>query len=133
MCPANLTVYSPDGNASPVVYEAPSLIAGEPPIKTTCTPSSGEVFVLGSSTIMCTATDAVLRTNDGQRLAVRPAARNPDVVQPFERERLCKIDFDDHFVGEDREAGRIADRGGQRWPRKFRQADKWNCRGLSQR
>jgi lysophospholipase L1-like esterase len=61
VCPANLTVFSPDGNASPVVYEAPSLIGGEPPITTACNPSSGAIFVLGNSTVTCTATDVAQR------------------------------------------------------------------------
>ena len=61
VCPANLTVASPGGNATPVIYEAPTLIAGEPPIKTICNPPSGAIFVLGTSTVTCTATDAVLR------------------------------------------------------------------------
>jgi lysophospholipase L1-like esterase len=61
VCPTNLTVSSPGGNATPVIYEAPTLIAGEPPIKTICNPPSGAIFVLGTSTVTCTATDAVLR------------------------------------------------------------------------
>ena len=62
VCPANLTVQSLDGNASPVIYEPPALIAGEPPIKTTCNPASGSLFQFGPSTVTCNATDAALRT-----------------------------------------------------------------------
>jgi lysophospholipase L1-like esterase len=63
VCPAPWTVASTDGNATPVVYEPPSLIAGEPPIKQTCSPASGALFVIGNSTVTCTATDAALRTD----------------------------------------------------------------------
>lgn len=63
MCPANLTVVSLDGNASPVIYEQPSVISGEPPLKITCTPASGAIFVLGNSTVTCSVTDAALRTD----------------------------------------------------------------------
>jgi lysophospholipase L1-like esterase len=62
VCPANLTVVSLDGNATPVIYEPPQVVAGEPPVKTTCNPPNGAIFVLGNSTVTCTATDAVLRT-----------------------------------------------------------------------
>jgi lysophospholipase L1-like esterase len=62
-CPANLTVFSIDGNASPVIYEAPSLTGGQPPVTTTCNPSSGAIFQLGNSTVTCTATDAAQRVS----------------------------------------------------------------------
>ena len=54
---------SPDGNASPVVYEPPQIVAGEPPLRIACTPQSGTIFPLGASTVTCNVTDAVLRTN----------------------------------------------------------------------
>src|SRR4051812_23812485 len=50
VCPANLTVHSPDGNATAVVYEAPQVVAGEPPLRTKCSPESGSLFPLGNST-----------------------------------------------------------------------------------
>ena len=62
-CPANLTVFSIDGNASPVIYQAPGLTGGQPPVTTTCNPASGATFVLGKSTVTCTAADAVARTS----------------------------------------------------------------------
>jgi lysophospholipase L1-like esterase len=52
-----------DGNASPAIYEQPSVTGGKPPINTTCTPASGSIFVLGTSTVTCTATDAILRVS----------------------------------------------------------------------
>lgn len=63
VCPANLTVQSVDGNASPVIYELPTVIASEPPLRITCTPASGAIFVLGNSTVTCSVTDAALRTD----------------------------------------------------------------------
>ena len=62
-CPANLSVFSIDGNASPVIYQAPSLTGGQPPVTTTCNPASGATFVLGNSTVTCTAADAIARTS----------------------------------------------------------------------
>ena len=59
----NLTVQSLDGNASPVIYEPPTVIAGEPPLKIACTPDSGAIFVLGKSTVTCNVTDAFLRVD----------------------------------------------------------------------
>jgi lysophospholipase L1-like esterase len=62
VCPANLTVQSPAGNAAPVVYDAPQVVAGEPPFRTKCSPESGAIFVPGTSTVTCTTTDGFLRT-----------------------------------------------------------------------
>jgi lysophospholipase L1-like esterase len=62
VCPANLTVQSLDGNAAPVVYEPPQVVAGETPFRTACNPPSGSIFVLGNSTVTCSTTDGVGRT-----------------------------------------------------------------------
>jgi len=61
VCPANVVAFSPDGNASPVTYEPPSVIAGEPPLKIACTPPSGATFALGNTAVTCNVTDAFLR------------------------------------------------------------------------
>ena len=58
-----VTVQSADGNATPVIYEPPQVIAGQPPLRTTCTPASGTIFPLGASTVTCSTTDAVARTD----------------------------------------------------------------------
>ena len=63
MCPANLTAPSLNGNASPVIYEPPQVVAGEPPLRTICSPESGAIFLLGTSPVTCTTTDAVGRTS----------------------------------------------------------------------
>ena len=57
-----MTVQSPDGNAVSVVYETPTLIAGQARFSATCGPQSGSVFPLGASTVACSATDAANRT-----------------------------------------------------------------------
>jgi hypothetical protein len=61
VCPANVTAFSFDGNAAPVTYDPPSVIAGEPPLRIACTPASGTPFVLGNTTVTCRVTDAFLR------------------------------------------------------------------------
>jgi lysophospholipase L1-like esterase len=63
VCPSPLRVASPDGNATPVVYDAPQVVAGEPPLRTSCAPASGANFLLGVSTVICTVTDSALRTD----------------------------------------------------------------------
>ena len=63
VCPSPVRVTSADGNATPVVYEAPQVVAGEPPFRTSCTPPSGSNFLLGVSTVVCTVTDSVARTD----------------------------------------------------------------------
>ena len=61
VCP-NVALQSLDGNASPVIYDTPSVVAGESPISgPTCAPISGSIFLLGASTVTCTATDAAAR------------------------------------------------------------------------
>jgi lysophospholipase L1-like esterase len=62
VCPLPVTVQSLDGNASPVVYEPPDVIAGQPPLQTACSPVTGSVFQLGSSTVACSTTDAAGRS-----------------------------------------------------------------------
>src|SRR5438477_11524205 len=56
VCPTNLTAFSLDGNAAPITYEPPQVVAGEPPLRTKCSPESGTPFPLGTSTAACTTT-----------------------------------------------------------------------------
>lgn len=58
-----MTVQSLDSNATPVVYEPPQVIAGETPLRTACSPPSGAIFQLGLTTVTCSTTDAVARTD----------------------------------------------------------------------
>jgi lysophospholipase L1-like esterase len=46
-----------------VVYEPPQVVAGEPPVRTTCTPPSGSTFQLGTTTVACNTRDSVGRTS----------------------------------------------------------------------
>ena len=57
-CPSNRSVQSPDGNATDVSYDAPQTTGGTAPITTTCSPTSGSQFVVGSTTVSCEARDA---------------------------------------------------------------------------
>jgi lysophospholipase L1-like esterase len=63
VCPTPVTHQSLDGNATVVVYEPPQVIAGQPPLRISCSPLSGTVFPLGASTVTCNVTDSALRTN----------------------------------------------------------------------
>jgi acyl-CoA thioesterase-1 len=58
-----VTVQSIDGGPSPVVYELPQVVGGETPVRVSCSPVSNSVFQLGTTTITCTVSDAVGRTD----------------------------------------------------------------------
>ena len=61
-CPADVKVTSRDGHPSAVEF-APTVADGTPPVTFTCTPASGTTFVIGSTPVSCTATDADQRTS----------------------------------------------------------------------
>jgi lysophospholipase L1-like esterase len=63
VCPMPQTVESADGSPVAVVYEPPQVIAGEPPLRISCSPLSGAFFSLGESTVSCTVRDSVARTD----------------------------------------------------------------------
>ena len=60
-CPTNRSVQSADGNATGVSFDAPQTAGGTAPITTTCSPSSGSQFAIGSTTVVCDARDASSR------------------------------------------------------------------------
>lgn len=62
-CPAPVSQVSPTGLAVTLVYGTPSVTNGASPVTTTCTPASGSVFAIGSTSVTCTATDARQRTD----------------------------------------------------------------------
>ena len=62
-CPAAQTAQSLDGGATTVTFTAPTLVNGQPPLVTTCTPSSGSAFTVGQRTVTCTVTDALQRAD----------------------------------------------------------------------
>ena len=57
-CPASQTVQSLDGNPVAVVFSAPVVTGGTPPVTTTCTHQSGSRFDVGTTDVACTARDA---------------------------------------------------------------------------
>lgn len=62
-CPAPVTLVSPLGLPTAVVYGSASVTNGAPPVTTSCTPASGSQFPVGASQVTCTATDAQRRTS----------------------------------------------------------------------
>jgi lysophospholipase L1-like esterase len=53
---------SRDGNATVVEFPAAAAHDGAPPVTVSCAPPSGSVFPVGTTTVTCTATDALQRT-----------------------------------------------------------------------
>jgi lysophospholipase L1-like esterase len=62
-CPAALTIQLTSGNAIAVTFPAPTFVNGKPPVTTSCTPVSGSTFNVGTTTVSCTATDALQRAD----------------------------------------------------------------------
>ncbi len=62
-CPAAQTAQSLDGSATTVTFTAPTVVNGQPPMTTTCTPSAGSAFSVGQNTVKCTVTDALQRAD----------------------------------------------------------------------
>jgi lysophospholipase L1-like esterase len=63
-CPTPQTIQlTTTAPATPVVYGAATAVNGRAPVTTTCTPASGSMFSLGQTTVSCTATDALQRTD----------------------------------------------------------------------
>jgi lysophospholipase L1-like esterase len=51
-----------NGQSAVVTYGSATVTGGTTPVSVSCTPVSGSTFVLGSTPVTCTATDAVRRT-----------------------------------------------------------------------
>jgi lysophospholipase L1-like esterase len=76
VCPAALTVQSPDDNPTTVQYASATVTNGALPVATACTPPSGAQFALGQTAVTCTATDALQRTDTCSfSVTVLPAPR----------------------------------------------------------
>jgi lysophospholipase L1-like esterase len=58
VCPAAQTKQSPDGKAIVVDYPLPVVTGGAQPLSIACTPPSGSIFNVGSTTVGCSARDA---------------------------------------------------------------------------
>lgn len=62
-CPAPVTASTTAAEGTTVTFAAPAVSAGKEPVTVACTPASGSMFPLGATTVNCTATDALNRTN----------------------------------------------------------------------
>jgi lysophospholipase L1-like esterase len=60
-CPANISASTTTTTAQ-VAFPAPTVSGGLTPVTVACTPASGASFPLGSTSVSCTATDALSRT-----------------------------------------------------------------------
>ena len=59
-CAANVTAESPNGQPVTVALETPAAQGGAPPVAVSC--DAPETFPVGTTTVTCTATDALSRT-----------------------------------------------------------------------
>jgi lysophospholipase L1-like esterase len=62
-CPAPVTLASPSGQPSIVSYGSAIVTGGTPPTTVSCSPASGATFPIGVTTVTCTASDHVNRTD----------------------------------------------------------------------
>ena len=62
-CPAPQTIQLTSGNSIPVPFASPTFVNGKPPVTTSCTLQSGSIFNVGTTTVSCTATDALQRAD----------------------------------------------------------------------
>jgi lysophospholipase L1-like esterase len=63
-CPAPQTIQlTTNVTSTSVVYGTATAVNGKAPVITTCTPASGATFKMGQTTVSCTATDALQRTD----------------------------------------------------------------------
>jgi hypothetical protein len=60
-CPAPQTIQLTAGTSIAVTYAA-TTVNGKPPVVTACVPLSGTVFNVGTTSVSCTATDALQQT-----------------------------------------------------------------------
>ena len=61
-CPGNVSQASSDGTPRTVTFDTPQTTGGTAPVTTTCTPSSGSQFSVGTSPVSCQARDAASQT-----------------------------------------------------------------------
>jgi lysophospholipase L1-like esterase len=58
-CPANVTTQSFTGTAVSVTFPLPTTSGGVSPVQVSCNRQSGSPFAIGTTSVQCTATDAV--------------------------------------------------------------------------
>lgn len=61
-CPAPVSALSATTVGAAVTYNAPVASGGQAPVAVSCTPVSGQLFAPGTTTVTCTATDAIAIT-----------------------------------------------------------------------
>ena len=61
-CPSDVTVSGVPAGGQTVTYSSPTTTGGTPPVTTTCVPASGSVFPVGTTTVGCSAHDAINRS-----------------------------------------------------------------------
>ena len=63
-CPASQSAQSVDGTGGATVsFNTPTVVSGQAPMTTTCTPAAGSSFAVGQKTVTCTVTDALQRAD----------------------------------------------------------------------
>ena len=61
-CPGPMNVPSPNGGPAEVIYTKPRVTGGVQPIETSCTPTVGASFGVGTTTVSCTTVDEARQT-----------------------------------------------------------------------
>ena len=75
-CPAAISVTAPPAGQTLVTYQTPTTSNGESPVTVACAPEPGASFPVGTTSVECTATDALKRTASCSfSVAVAPAPR----------------------------------------------------------
>jgi lysophospholipase L1-like esterase len=62
-CPADISKTSSNGGPVTVTYPTPVAVGGAPPVSVNCSPASGASFNPGSTTVTCSAADALARVS----------------------------------------------------------------------
>jgi lysophospholipase L1-like esterase len=94
-CPVPQTIQlTTNVTSTPVVYGIATAVNGKAPVTTTCAPASGEMFAMGQTSVSCTATDALQRTDECAFLVT--------VVPPLQLTATTFVAFGDSITwGED--------------------------------
>jgi lysophospholipase L1-like esterase len=100
-CPADMTIHGITGASQAVTYSAPTVTGGTSPVTTSCTQASGASFSLGTTSVSCTASDAMARqaacsfnvTLTGQSISVTKYDAVGDSLTAGENGLLSLIDL----------------------------------------
>ena len=89
--PGNMTVAATDASGAVVTYSATAYDEAEGSVPVTCNPSSGSLFPLGVTTVVCTATDTSLNeavgtfdvnVTDQAAPSISSVTAAPNILQP---------------------------------------------------